>query len=62
MIINKCSTQPLENKGMLISTKENKNIHGYGMKSVLKALKKYNGEIEWIYNNNEFKIIILIPV
>ncbi len=62
VIINTCSSQPLEHKGALISTKENKSIHGYGMKSVIKALKKYNGEIDWIYNNNEFKIVIIIPV
>lgn len=62
IIVNSCSTQPLESKGMLISTKENSTAHGYGMKSIIKALKNYGGEIEWIYSNNEFKIIILIPV
>ncbi len=62
VVKNSCSTKPVENKEMLISTKENKNIHGFGIKSVLKALKNYNGELEWIYDNNEFKITILIPV
>ncbi len=58
---NSCSTKPIEDKNNLITTKSDKNIHGYGMKSVLKALNNYNGELEWAYNNNEFKIIILIP-
>jgi hypothetical protein len=58
---NSCSTKPIEDKNNLITTKSNKNIHGYGMKSILKALNNYNGELEWAYNNNEFKIIILIP-
>ncbi len=58
---NSCSTKPIEDKNNLVTTKSNKNIHGYGMKSVIKALNKYNGELEWAYNNNEFKIIILIP-
>lgn len=62
IIKNSCSTKPIENNDNLVTTKSNKNIHGYGMKSVLKALKNYNGELEWIYNNDEFKIIILIPV
>lgn len=62
IIKNSCSTKPIEDNYTLITTKQNKKIHGYGMRSVLKALKNYNGELEWIYNNNEFKIIILIPV
>ncbi len=62
IIKNSCSSKPMRNDDSLITTKPNKKIHGYGMKSVIQALKKYNGELEWIYNNNEFKIIILIPV
>ena len=58
---NSCSTKPIEDKNNLVTTKSNKNIHGYGMKSIQKALDNYNGELEWAYNNNEFKIIILIP-
>lgn len=58
---NSCSTKPLEDKNNLVTTKSNKNIHGYGMKSVQKALDNYNGELEWAHSNNEFKIIILIP-
>jgi hypothetical protein len=58
---NSCSTKPIEDKNNLITTKSNKSIHGYGMKSVIKALNNYNGELEWAYNDNEFKIIILIP-
>mgnify|MGYP003310965334 CR=1 FL=1 len=58
---NSCSTKPIEDKNNLVTTKSSKNIHGYGMKSVIKALDNYNGELEWAYNDNEFKIIILIP-
>ncbi len=62
IIKNSCSKQPEEENNNLITTKANKNIHGYGLKSVLKALKNYNGEFEWLYDNKEFKIIILIPM
>lgn len=62
IIRNSCSTKPIEDNDTLVTTKENKKIHGYGMKSVLKALNNYNGELEWLYDNNEFKIIILIPI
>lgn len=61
IIKNSCSTKPIGDKNHLVTTKVNKNIHGYGMKSVAKALKNYNGELEWMHSNNEFKIIILIP-
>lgn len=59
---NSCSTAPLAKNDTLISTKENKNIHGYGMKSVYQALKNYNGELEWMFEQKEFKIVILIPM
>lgn len=59
---NTCSTAPLVDNDTLISTKENKKIHGYGMKSVYKALKNYNGELEWNFEKKEFKIAILIPI
>ena len=61
IVKNSCSEKPVEDKNNLVTTKSNKNIHGYGMKSVLKALNNYNGELEWAHDNNEFKIIILIP-
>ena len=59
---NSCSTEPLTDNETLISTKENKKIHGYGMKSVYQALKNYNGELEWMFEQKEFKIVILIPI
>lgn len=62
IIRNSCSTKPIEDNDTLVTTKENKKIHGYGMKSILKALNNYSGELEWLYSNNEFKVIILIPI
>ncbi|MBO5421922.1 MAG: GHKL domain-containing protein [Clostridia bacterium] len=59
---NSCSSEPIADNDTLITTKENKKFHGYGMRSVAKALKNYNGEFEWMFENNEFKIVILIPV
>ena len=58
---NSCSNEPVSEKNNLVSTKENKKLHGYGMRSVAKALKNYNGEFEWMFENNEFRIVILIP-
>ena len=62
LIKNSCTQKPKVKNNTLLTTKSNKNIHGYGIKSIVKSLKKYNGEMEWFYNDGEFKIIILIPV
>lgn len=62
LIKNSCSVKPMEDGKNLVTRKQNKNIHGYGMRSVNKALKNYEGELEWTYENNEFKTVILIPV
>lgn len=47
----------------LITTKKNKDAHGFGTKSIRKIVKKYKGEMNWVYNNEEkqFKLIILFP-
>lgn len=42
-IINSIEELPLQKSGELISTKKNKKIHGYGIKSIKKIVKKYNG-------------------
>lgn len=34
------------------TTKENKMLHGFGIKSVQKTLKKYNGDIDFEYNSH----------
>lgn len=62
VIKNSCSVKPKEDNENLVTTKANKNIHGYGMRSVQKAIKNYNGELQWSYENSEFKVTILIPV
>ncbi len=62
LIKNSCSVKPIEDGTNLVTGKQNKNIHGYGMRSVNKTLKNYEGELEWTYENNEFKTVILIPI
>lgn len=62
IVRNSCQNKPIENSNTLVSTKPNKSIHGYGIKSVLKALNHYSGELEWSYKNYEFKVTILIPI
>lgn len=62
-ISNSCETPPTVRNNKLVSTKNTEGIHGYGFKSVCRAVKKYKGEIEWEYKDDakEFSVSILIP-
>lgn len=51
IITNSCDTAPDSINNELRTTKKNKRIHGIGIKSVLKTLKKYDGDLEWEYNS-----------
>ena len=62
ILTNSCDEPPLANNKHLLTTKKNKNSHGIGIKSAKKALKKYNGDIEWDYDdkNNIFTLTAAI--
>jgi sensor histidine kinase YesM len=62
--INSCDNQPNSKNGKLISTKNNKDIHGFGTKSIEKIVNNYNGEAQWKYDDikNQFELMILIPI
>lgn len=62
-LTNSCDTAPKLKNDKLVSTKGTQGIHGYGFKSISKAVKKYSGDIEWDYNEDEksFSISILFP-
>lgn len=63
-VINSCDTPPNTKNGELVTSKENKEAHGLGTKSIKKIVNKYDGELDWEYNENtkEFKFTILIPI
>ena len=58
-VTNSCDT-PLDKN--LKTTKKNKHMHGLGIKSIQKAVKKYEGELEWEYDESEktFSITIIL--
>lgn len=60
---NSCDNEPHNEKGKLITTKKNKDTHGFGTKSIRKIVNKYDGELQWEYNNElrQFKLIIIFP-
>ncbi len=64
IVTNSCDIEPKSEKGKLITTKDSKEIHGFGTKSINNTVNKYDGEMNWEYNDKakEFKLIILIPI
>ena len=61
-ISNTISRQPLidEKTGRLITAKEDKERHGWGMQSVKAALEKYNGTMKYQFSETEFKITVML--
>ena len=52
IISNSSDTTPNICKGNLVTSKTDKKLHGFGLKSVEKILKKYQGGFEWYYDEN----------
>lgn len=46
--------------GELQTIKENSEKHGFGFKSVKEVIEKYDGQIEYNYDNNVFSVFIII--
>lgn len=63
IVRNSSDFQPKTHNDKLISTKTDKESHGFGTKSIQQVVNKYHGELQWDYDDNkkEFKLIILFP-
>lgn len=55
-INNTCATTPIMNNGKFVTTKKEPSIHGYGIKSIKRIVKKYDGSISFSFDesNNLF--------
>ena len=61
MITNSCDIQPeFNSSGELKTTKENSKLHGFGIKSVKNALKKYNGDLSLEYERESGEFIATV--
>ena len=62
IISNSCDNPPKSVNTKLLTTKSDKKFHGVGLKSVSKALKKYNGDYDWEYDqqNKVFTATVMI--
>lgn len=63
-VTNSCDNPPIVKSNKLITTKKDIGLHGYGFKSICRAVKKYNGDIEWEYkpDSKEFIVSIILPI
>lgn len=63
-IDNSCDKKPIQENGFYKTTKISDEEHGIGLKSVVKTLKDYNGDLRLEYNDEErtFSTMIMIPL
>ena len=52
-LINSCKSPPIIHNGKLITTKTKSSIHGYGLKSIKRIIKKYNGDMSFSFDKSE---------
>lgn len=61
IISNSCDTQPqFDDNNTLTTTKKNKLLHGLGLRSVKKTIKKYEGDLAIEYNSDEKMFVVTI--
>lgn len=60
-VINSCIQAPCLYNGQLVTSKKEKELHGFGIKSVVRTIKKYNGELDWEFTKDPpvFKTTII---
>lgn len=62
VVSNSCVSSPNVADGRLKTTKGDSQRHGFGLKSVIKVLKKYNGDLDWEYDEEarEFSVTMIL--
>ena len=57
---NGCSSQPAVANGILQTSKTDKALHGWGLKSVRTAAERYDGTIETEYSDHTFRAVVTL--
>ena len=62
IVTNSCDNSPKAVNEKLLTTKGDKKLHGIGLKSVSKTIKKYKGDYDWEYDspNKVFTATVMI--
>lgn len=58
---NYCDEKIRFKNGMPVTTKKDRRLHGYGMKSIKSTVEKYHGSVVATQENNWFELKILLP-
>lgn len=62
-VVNSCRVNPFRgNDGILISTKPDKHVHGFGIKSIQKVCKNYDGDIQMYYSDDTLTFHTIITI
>lgn len=59
-VCNSCKEKKEEFVDYPTTTKENKELHGWGLPSVMDAVEKYNGTLKCVNKDNQFIVKIMI--
>ena len=63
IVSNSCDKNPqFSNSELPVTTKSNKRLHGFGLKSVRKTIKKYNGDIAFYYDDMTKSFVVTIMI
>ena len=58
IVSNSCDAEPVARGNKLITTKKESRLHGYGLRSVRRTLKKYQGDYSWEYNEEKHQFVV----
>lgn len=62
-LINSCPIKPpIQKNNILITNKTDKSQHGFGIKSIQKIIKTYNGNMQYYYNDNTLTFHTIITL
>lgn len=62
-IQNSCDSVPITLHKKLLTSKKEKELHGFGVESIMRTIKHYDGMFDWNYNEKDkfFEVTIAIP-
>lgn len=59
-LVNGCQKAPVIEEGEVKTTKQDKELHGWGLKSIRTAAERYDGTVETEYENNRFCTVVTL--
>lgn len=59
---NYCSNIPKLINGKLVTTKRNSNVHGFGIKSIERIAKQYDGNVNYTFDKEQMKFTTTIVI